>query len=136
MPGLYQKEMGHVRHTFQRSNSNSICGHKQPQMQFFLECITLFHSACSFVIITFQSILSCTIQEWVPGQEDALHHREVLHEDISVRFGAEVSHSITDAQLDGSFQCGCCGLPSKYISKKKTISSSMALFITFSLFVN
>lgn len=46
----------------------------------------------------------------VPGQEDALHHREVLHENISVWFGAEVAHSVADAQLDGSFQGRSCGL--------------------------
>ncbi len=55
----------------------------------------------------------------VPGQENALHHREVLHENISVWFRAEVSHSVTDAQLDGSFQGGRCGLTNK-IGKKKT----------------
>lgn len=40
----------------------------------------------------------------VPGQEDTLHHREVLHENIPVWLGAQVAHSVADAQLDGSFQ--------------------------------
>lgn len=47
---------------------------------------------------------------FVPGQEDGLYHREVLHENISVWFGAQVSHSVADSQLDGSFQGACCGL--------------------------
>lgn len=46
----------------------------------------------------------------VPGQEDTLHHREVLHENVPVWFGAQVAHSVADAQLDGSFQGRCCGL--------------------------
>lgn len=46
----------------------------------------------------------------VPGQEDTLHHREVLHENIPVWFGAQVAHSVADAQLDGSFQGRRCGL--------------------------
>lgn len=46
----------------------------------------------------------------VPGQGDALHHREVLHENIPVWLGAQVSHSVADAQLDGSLQGRRCGL--------------------------
>lgn len=39
-----------------------------------------------------------------PGEEDALHHIEVLHQHVSLGLGAQVSHCITDAQLDGAFQ--------------------------------
>ena len=46
----------------------------------------------------------------VPGQIHALHHREVLHENISIGLGAEVAHSIADAQLDGPFQGSGCRL--------------------------
>ena len=45
-----------------------------------------------------------------PGQIDTLHHREVLHENISVGLGAEVAHSVADAQLDGSLQGSGCRL--------------------------
>lgn len=31
------------------------------------------------------------------GKEDALHHVEVLHEDISLWFGAQAAHSMSDA---------------------------------------
>lgn len=39
-----------------------------------------------------------------PREEDAFHHVEILHEDISLRLGAEVANSISDAQLDCPFQ--------------------------------
>ena len=47
---------------------------------------------------------------WLPGEEDALHHIEVLHEDVSLRLGAQVAHRVADAQLDGTFQGGGRGL--------------------------
>ena len=59
----------------------------------------------------------------VPGQKSALHHGEVLHENISVWFGAEVSHSVTDAQLDGSLQSCCRGLTHQNREEKKTLVS-------------
>lgn len=40
----------------------------------------------------------------IPGEKDALHHIEVLHQHVSLRLGAQVAHSVTDAQLDGTFQ--------------------------------
>jgi hypothetical protein len=33
----------------------------------------------------------------VPGEKDALHHVEVLHEDITLWFGAQAAHSVSDA---------------------------------------
>lgn len=39
-----------------------------------------------------------------PGEKDALHHVEVLHQDVSLGFGAQVAHRVADAQLDGTFQ--------------------------------
>lgn len=39
-----------------------------------------------------------------PWEKDALHHVKVLHQHISLRFGAQVAHSVTNAQLDGTFQ--------------------------------
>lgn len=39
-----------------------------------------------------------------PGQKDALHHVEVLHEHISVRLGGEVPHSVADPELNGPLQ--------------------------------
>lgn len=39
-----------------------------------------------------------------PGEKDALHHVEVLHQHISLRFGAQVAHGVADPQLDGTFQ--------------------------------
>ena len=45
-----------------------------------------------------------------PGEEDALHHVEVLHEDVSVGLGGQVSHRVADAQLDGSLQSRGGGL--------------------------
>lgn len=70
-------------------------------------CLLLLNArACALVILK-----QCSANECVPGQEDALHHGEVLHENISVWLGAQVSHSVADAQLNGSFECGCCRLP-------------------------
>lgn len=43
-------------------------------------------------------------------EEDALDHVEVLHQHVSLRFGAEVTNSVTDSQLDGSFQSRGGGL--------------------------
>ena len=40
----------------------------------------------------------------VPGEEDALHHIEVLHEHVTLRLGAQVAHGVADAQLDGPLQ--------------------------------
>lgn len=45
-----------------------------------------------------------------PGEKDALHHVEVLHQHISLRFGAQVAHGVADPQLDGTFQGWRCGL--------------------------
>lgn len=45
-----------------------------------------------------------------PWEKDALHHVKVLHQHISLRFGAQVAHSVTNAQLDGTFQGWRCGL--------------------------
>lgn len=69
----------------------------------------------------------------VPWQEDALHHRKVLHENISVWFRAEVSHSITDAQLDGAFECSWCRLTNKLDILELGIFF-VALSCTFSCF--
>lgn len=69
----------------------------------------------------------------IPGQENALHHWEVLHENISVGFGAEISHSVTDAQLDGSFQgrrrglTNVTGKEKAYLFKKESISQQRLL---------
>lgn len=46
----------------------------------------------------------------LPGEEDALHHVEVLHEHVSLWLGAQVAHSVANAQLDGPLQGGRCGL--------------------------
>lgn len=45
-----------------------------------------------------------------PGEEDALHHVEVLHEHIPLGLGAQVAHGVADAQLDGPLQGGGGGL--------------------------
>lgn len=39
-----------------------------------------------------------------PWKEDALDHVEVLHEHISLGFGAQVAHRVADAQLDRTSQ--------------------------------
>lgn len=74
----------------------------------------------------------------VPGQENTLHHRKVLHENIPVWFRAEVSYSVTDAELDGSFQDQRCRLTKHYreeenifVQKKKLTSSSFDNSLTF-----
>lgn len=46
----------------------------------------------------------------IPGEEDALHHVEVLHEHVSLRLRAEVAHCVPDPQLDGTLQGGRGGL--------------------------
>lgn len=33
----------------------------------------------------------------VPGEEDTLHHVEVLHEDIPLWFGAQAPHGVSNA---------------------------------------
>lgn len=45
-----------------------------------------------------------------PGKENALYHIEVLHEDVSLWFRAQIANRIADAQLDGAFQCRRRGL--------------------------
>lgn len=45
-----------------------------------------------------------------PGEEDALHHVEILHEHVAFRLGAQVAHGVADAQLDGPLQGGRRGL--------------------------
>lgn len=49
-------------------------------------------------------------QPGLPGEEDALHDVEVLHEHVTLRLGAQVAHGVADAQLDGPLQSGRCGL--------------------------
>lgn len=39
----------------------------------------------------------------LPGQKHTLHHVKILHENISVRFWGQIPNSVTNAQLDGSF---------------------------------
>lgn len=39
-----------------------------------------------------------------PGEENALHHVEVLHQHVPLRFGAQVADGVADAQLDGPLQ--------------------------------
>lgn len=39
----------------------------------------------------------------VPGEENALHYVEVLHEHVPLGLGAQISHRVADAKLDGSF---------------------------------
>lgn len=46
----------------------------------------------------------------LPGEEDALHNIEVLHEHVTLRLRAQVAHGVADAQLDGPLQSGRCGL--------------------------
>lgn len=45
-----------------------------------------------------------------PGEEDAFHDVEVLHQHIPLRLGAEVADGVTDAQLDGPLQSRGGGL--------------------------
>lgn len=45
-----------------------------------------------------------------PGEEDAFHNVEILHQHISLRLGAEVANSITNTQLDGPLQSRGGGL--------------------------
>ena len=45
-----------------------------------------------------------------PGEEDALHDVEVLHEHVTLWLGAQVAHGVADAQLDGPLQGGGRGL--------------------------
>lgn len=53
-----------------------------------------------------------SITEWVgtgakaPGEENALHHVEVLHQHVPLGFGAQVADGVADAQLDGPLQSG------------------------------
>lgn len=46
----------------------------------------------------------------LPGEEDALHDVEVLHEHVTFWLGAQIAHRVADAQLDGPLQGGGCGL--------------------------
>lgn len=46
----------------------------------------------------------------LPWEENALHHIEVLHQDISLWLGAQVADCVPDAQLDGPLQGGGSGL--------------------------
>lgn len=86
--------------------------------------------ACALVILW----KDCSANVSVPWQEDALHHRKVLHENISVWFRAEVSYSITDAQLDGAFECSWCRLTNKLDILELGILF-VALSCTFSCFL-
>ena len=69
------------------------------------------------------------INKCVPGQEDALHHREVLHKNISVWFGAEVTHSVADAQLNGSFQGIRCRLTNHKRNEKDIFVKKETFFV-------
>lgn len=63
----------------------------------------------------------CTFTDMnVPGEEDAFNHVEVLHEHISLGLGAEVANSISDTQLDGTFQSrgGCLEADNKEKSNR------------------
>lgn len=55
-------------------------------------------------------VVSSLILHYSPWEKDALHHVKVLHQHISLRLGAQVAHSVTNAQLDGTFQGRRCGL--------------------------
>lgn len=45
-----------------------------------------------------------------PGKEDAFYHFKVLHEHVSFWLLAQASHTVCDAQLNGTFQSRRCCL--------------------------
>lgn len=44
------------------------------------------------------------MQTHIPGKENAFYHFEVLHEHVSFWLLAQASHTVCDAQLNGTFQ--------------------------------
>lgn len=54
-----------------------------------------------------------------PGEEDALHHVEVLHQHVPLRLGAQVADGVADAQLDGPLQGGGGGLEAERIEASR-----------------
>lgn len=54
-----------------------------------------------------------------PGQEDALHHVEVLHKHVSVGLGGEVAHCVANPELNGALQGRRRGLDQKIEGEKK-----------------
>lgn len=54
----------------------------------------------------------------IPGEEDALHHVEVLHEHVPLRLRAEVAHCVPDPQLDGTLQGGRGGLRGELVASE------------------
>lgn len=56
-----------------------------------------------------------------PGEKNAFHNVEVLHQHISLRLGAEVANSITNAQLDGPLQGRGGGLEAENREKNNSV---------------
>lgn len=56
-----------------------------------------------------------------PGEEDAFHHIEVLHQHISLRLRAEVANSISNTQLDGPLQSRGGGLEAEKSEKNNRV---------------
>ena len=54
--------------------------------------------------------MNVNVNVMIPGEEDALHHVEVLHQHVPLGLGAQVAHGVVDAQHDGPFQGGRRGL--------------------------
>lgn len=54
-----------------------------------------------------------------PGEEDALHHVEVLHQHVPLRLGAQVADGVADAQLDGPLQGRGGGLEAERIEASR-----------------
>lgn len=71
----------------------------------------LLKTECAYVLALLYSV------HHQPGKEDALHHIEVLHKNVSVRLWGEVAHCVTDAELNGSLQGRWRGLDGKQSEK-------------------
>ena len=56
-----------------------------------------------------------------PGEEDAFHNVEVLHQHVPLRLGAEVAHRVADTQLDGPLQSRGGGLEAEDRKKNSTV---------------
>lgn len=84
-----------------------ICFHEAAVLIQWHKCRLMRETSSSS---SWQDLLEKQARKWVgsawhqPGQKDALHHVEVLHEHISVRLGGEVPHCIANPELNGSLQ--------------------------------
>lgn len=60
----------------------------------------------------------------LPWEENTFYYIKILHENISLWFGAQASNRVCDAQLDGTFQGRRCSLEDRREEQVKHLLES------------